>query len=270
MNVRLAFGMCVFALLARSALAQNQLPASLTRVGIDQRLEAQVPADLRFREESGNSVRLGNYFNGRPVVLALVQYRCPMLCNQILLGLIESLRRIPLNVGSDFEVVVVSFDAREQPDLAAAKREAFIQEYGRPGAEAGWHFLTGEQPAIDALTQTVGFRYVYDAKTDQFAHASAIIVLTPDGKTARYLFGVHYPPRDLRLSLIEASRGKIGAPADRLLLLCYHYDLTTGRYTPAVMNFVRAGGVLTMLTLGMFFVYAWRRRRSLKFKVQSH
>ncbi|HXG11832.1 MAG TPA: SCO family protein [Gemmataceae bacterium] len=262
MSVRigwLAGGLMLLALAA--ARAEDRLPASLPKVGLDQRLNEQVPLDLGFRDEAGRTVRLGAYFDGKPVILVLAYYRCPMLCNQVLNGLVEGLRQVSLDAGREFRVVVVSFDAREQPELAAAKKASYVEVYGRPGTEGGWHFLTGDQPAIDALTAAVGFRYAYDATLDQFAHTSGIMVLTPRGKIARYFYGIRYPPRDLRLGLVEAAEEKIGTPADRLLLLCYRYDPSTGRYTPLVMNLVRLGGVLTLAVLGTFLGLAWRRER---------
>lgn len=257
---RLVLSTAVLALLTAAGRAEDRLPASLTKVGLDQRLNAQVPPDLEFRDGEGRAVRLGHCFAGKPVVLVLAQYRCPTLCNQVLKGLLDAARRTPLTAGEDFRLVVVSFDAREQPDLAAAKKAIYAEAYGRPGA-AGWHFLTGGRPAIDALTAAVGFRYVYDPKLDQFAHPSCVTVLTPSGKVARYLFGIHYPPRDLRLALTEASEGQVGSPVDRALLLCYDYDPATGKYTLAALNLVRLGGVLTLAALGAFVVLALRRER---------
>ena len=252
---------CVLAGCVPAVHAQDRLPASLAKVGIDQRLGEQVPPDLAFRDEAGNAVRLGDYFAGKPVVLVLAYYRCPTLCNQVLSGLLDSLRKVGLDAGDLFQVVAVSFDAREQPELAAAKKATFVEAYGRAGAGRGWHFLTGEQPAINALARAVGFRYTYDPDRDQFAHAGGIMVLTPGGKLARYFYGISYPPRDLRLGLVEAADARIGTPADRFLLLCYEYDFATGQYTPAVMRLVRLGGVLTLLALGTFIAVTWRRER---------
>jgi protein SCO1/2 len=248
-------------LTAAAARADSPPTVELNKVGIDQRLNETVPLDLIFRDEVGHAVRLGDYFQGRPVILVLAYYRCPMLCTQVLNGLTDALRGVPLQMGSDFQVVTVSFDAREQPELAAAKKASYVAGYGRLGAADGWHFLTGEQAAIDRLARAVGFRYQYDARLDQFAHASGVTVLTPDGKIARYFFGLNYPPRDLRLTLVEASAGKIGSPVDRVLLLCYHYDPATGKYTPAVMNLVRFGGGLTLAVLALLFGRAWFHRR---------
>jgi protein SCO1/2 len=253
---------CLVAVLgALPARAQSELPPQLQGVRIDQKLGNQVPLDLVFRDEHGRRVRLGEYFGTRPVILVLAYYRCPMLCTQVLNGLVHSLWEVGLDMGDDFEVVTVSFDPRETPKLAAAKKMAYLDRYRKPGAAEGWHFLTGEQPAIQRLTEVVGFRYRYDAVKDQFAHASGIMVLTPRGKIARYFYGIDYSARDLRLGLVEASDNKIGSLADQFLLACFHYDPTTGKYGVAVMTFVRLGGVLTVLALGTFIVVQWRRER---------
>jgi protein SCO1/2 len=238
---------------------EDSRPAILRDVGIDQRLNEQIPLDLVFRDEAGRTVRLGDYFDEKPVILVLAYYRCPMLCNQVLNGLVDSLRGIPFDMGGQFRVVTVSFDAREQPAQAAAKKANYVASYGRPGTEGGWHFLTGEQESIDRLTWAVGFRYAYDPKQDQFAHASGIMVLTPKGKIARYFYGIQYPSRDLRLGLVEASEEKIGSPVDQVLLLCYHYDPATGKYTLAVMGLVRLCGALTLVVLGTFLGRSWYR-----------
>ena len=239
--------------------AQETRPAVPGNLGIDQRLNAQVPLDLRFRDETGRSVQLGDYFGSKPVILALVYYRCPMLCPLVLDGLVSSLRVLSFTAGNQFTVVVVSFNPRETPELAAAKKETSLQRYARPGAEGGWHFLTGEEQAIARLAGAVGFRYAYDAAQDQYAHASGIAVLTPQGKIARYFYGVEYAPRDLRLGLVEAAANKIGSSIDQLLLLCYHYNPATGKYSALVLDAVRLGGAATVLALGTFLVVMWRR-----------
>jgi protein SCO1/2 len=249
------------ALTPAAALADSPLPPVLRDVGFDQRLDEQVPLDLPFRDEAGRDVRLGDYFRDRPVILVLAYFKCPMLCTEVLNGLVRALLDLPLRPGEDFEILTVSFDPREPPELAAAKKKTYLERYGRPGAEAGWHFLTGGQNAIDRLTQAVGFRYTYDARNDQFAHASGILVLTPAGRTSRYFYDVKYSPRDLRLGLVEASAGRIGSPVDRVLLYCFHYDPAAGRYGPAVMNLVRAGGALTLVALGLFAGGLWRQER---------
>jgi protein SCO1/2 len=245
--------------LALPALAQNERPALLRDVGIDQRLNEQVPLDLRFRDEAGRTVRLGDYFGRKPVILALVYYECPMLCTEVLNGLVGSLKVLSFDVGNQFTVVTVSFNPRETPALAAAKKAAYLGRYARPGAAGGWHFLTGEEPSIAALTRAVGFHYTYDPKTNQYAHAAGIMVLTPQGKISRYFYGIEYAPRDLRLGLVEASANKIGSPIDQLLLFCYHYDPAIGKYSAIVMNFVRLGGVITMLALGTLILVLLRR-----------
>ncbi len=238
------------------------LPVALQKVSIDQRLNEQVPLDLVFRDETGKEVRLGDYFSGnKPVILSLVFYECPMLCNQVLNGLVSGLRAVPLSVGDDFNVVTVSFDPRETAELAARKKEIYMHQYKRAGASAGWHFLTGDEASIKQLTDAVGFRYTYDPAANQFAHASGIMILTPQGKISRYFYGIEYAPKDVRLSLVEASGGKIGSRADQLLLYCYHYDPSTGKYA-WVMNIYRLGGILTVL--GMIALFFVLRRRNFK------
>jgi protein SCO1/2 len=236
------------------------LPPALQKVSLEQRLNEQVPLDLVFRDEIGREVKLAEYFRaGRPVVLSLVFYECPMLCNQVLNGLVSSIKTLSFTAGKEFEVLTVSFDAREGPDLARAKKESYMVRYQRPEAENGWHFLTGEQASIDALTKAVGFNYAYDAATNQFAHASGIIVLTPQGKIARYFYGIDYAPRDLRFGLIEASENKIGSPVDKLLLYCYHYDPATGKYGAVVMNIMRLAGIVTLIGIVSLIVLLRRR-----------
>jgi len=231
------------------------LPSALKNVSIDQKLNEQVPLDAVFKDEQGHDVRLGQFFKGKPVVLSLVYYTCPMLCNQVLNGMLGAFRQVSFNIGEQFEVVTVSFDPRETPDLAAAKKSTYIKAYNRPGAEASWHFLTGNEANIKRLTESVGFRYLWDEQTKQFAHASGIMVLTPEGKIARYFYGIEYPPKDMRLGLVEASQNKIGTPVDALMLYCYHYDPATGKYGAVVMNIVRlAGGVTLFLIVGLLLV----------------
>lgn len=240
---------------------KNTLPEPLRKVGIDQRLNEQIPLGLIFRDEEGREVELGKYFGTKPVILSLVYYDCPMLCTQILTGLVGSLKALKFSVGDEFTVVTVSFDARETPELARAKKEGYLTRYGREGAAQGWHFLTGDQASIDALTQAVGFRYAWDEQTKQFAHASGIMVLTPEGKLSRYFYGVEYSPKDLRLGLVEASANKIGSPVDQLLLFCYHYDPATGRYGFVIMNAIRVLGVATFLGLALLIFILKRRER---------
>jgi protein SCO1/2 len=235
---------------------------ALRDVGIDQKLDQQLPLDLVFHDESGQDVKLGQYFGQRPVVLAFVYYDCPMLCTQVLNGMVTSFRVLPFQVGKEFDVVTVSFDPRETSSLATSKKHVYINylpEKMRPAAMNGWHFLTGDQANIAKLTEAAGFRYHYDEATKQFAHASGIMVTTPQGKLSRYFYGVEYAPRDLRLGLIESSANKIGSPVDQLLLYCYHYDPATGKYGAAVMKIMRIAGVLTVLAIvAMLFVLKGR------------
>jgi protein SCO1/2 len=239
-----------------------QRPAEvIQRVAFEQRLGEVIPLDAHFRDHTGQEVPLGDYFNGRPVILTLVYYECPMLCTLELNGLVRSLRMMDLAAGRDFDIVTVSFSPSETPELAARKRKAYLQQYGRRDAEAGWHFLTGEQPAIEKLCQAVGFRYVDNRESGQYAHASGIVVLTPEGRIARYFYGIDYPPRDLRLGLVEASNGKIGSAVDRLMLLCYGYDPATGKYGLVIMNIIRAAGAATVLAVAGSIVTAIYRER---------
>jgi len=233
--------------------------ALLRDVGIEQQQGSQLPLDAVFRDEAGQEVRLGKYFGDKPVVLALVQYRCPMLCTLVLNGFLKSSQGMPLEIGRDYQVVTVSFDPREGLELAAEKKKHYVRSYRRAGAAEGWHFLTGDQQAIDQLTQAVGFRYHYDAQSGQFAHASGIMVATPDGRLARYFYGIEYPPHDLRLGLVESSAGRIGSPVDQVLLLCYHYDPLTGKYGLAIAGALRIAGTLTVLALGGFLLVMIRR-----------
>ena len=246
----------LFALTARAA---DTRPPILRDVGISQHLNQQLPLDALFRDEAGRPVRLGQYFGTRPVVLVLAYYNCPMLCTQVFGGLVSSLRVLSFDAGKDFDVVAVSFDPRDRPADAAAKKAPYVASYGRPGAASGWHFLTGSTASIERLTEAVGFRYKYDDSLGQFAHASAITVVTPGGKLSRYFYGIEYAPRDLRLSLVEASGNRIGSPVDRILLYCYHYDPKVGKYGAVVMNMVRLGGLAAVLILSTFLAVMWRR-----------
>jgi protein SCO1/2 len=252
------------------ALLAATLTASSVRAGVPSANEVKIqphpgepiPLDASFRDETGEAVPLGQFFGDKPVVLVLAYFRCPRLCTEVLNDLCKGLRGVrPYSAGRDFNVVVVSFDAREKPALAAAKKRSYVEDYGRPDAEAGWHFLTGDQPAIDSLMAAVGFRAVYDPKEDQFIHDSAVMVLTPDGKLSRYLFGLGFNPRDLRLALVESSEGKVGSVLDHVLLLCFHYDPATGKYSATILSILRAGGVLTVLALVGFWVAVGRRGR---------
>jgi protein SCO1/2 len=260
-------GLGLAAALASSAPAQqfgipaSSVPMMEQGVGIDQNLNAQVPLELTFKDETGQVVRLGQYFRDKPVVLALVYYECPGLCDLILNGLSHSMEQISLNVGSDYQVVTVSFNPKETWQLATAKKANYLEKYQRPGAKEGWHFLTGDEKSIKTLADTVGFHYKYDPISKQFAHASGIMVLTPEGKIARYFYGIEYKPRDFRLGLVEASANKIGTPADQVLLFCYHYDPTTGKYGMAITQVTRALGTATVLALGAFVFIMIRRDR---------
>jgi protein SCO1/2 len=235
-------------------------PGVLSEIGFDQRLGETVPLDLAFTDEAGRAVKLADYFGRKPVVLSLVYYECPMLCTISLNGLAGALEVLSFVPGQEFEVVTVSFDPEETPALAAAKKKAYLARYKRPGAHEGWHFLTGPKESVDALTRAVGFRYVWDQATKQFAHPAGLLVLTPEGKISHYLFGVEYAPKDLRLALVDAAGGGIGNPVDQLLLYCYRYDPQAGRYSASILNIVRLGGVVTILGLGAFILTAGRRR----------
>ena len=242
-------------------LDSNAPPPMLREVGIDQKLSTPLPLELFFQDETGQTIQLRQYFDNKPVILAFVYYECPMLCTQVLNGLVESLRTLSFDAGKQFDVITVSFDPGETPKLAAEKKANYLKQYERSGTAAGWHFLTGDSAAIRQLTSAVGFRYKYDASTDQFAHASGLMVITPEGKIARYFYGIEYPARDLRLALIEASENKIGSPVDQLLLYCFHYDPLTGKYGLVIMNVLRVGGVATVLLLGTFMLVMFRRDR---------
>ena len=245
--------------IAAPALAQAGRPVRPSDIRFEQRLDNQVPLDLDFRDERGGTVRLGEYFNAKPVILALVYYECPMLCNQVLNGLVQSLKPISFDAGKEFEVIVVSFNPRETFHLASAKKATYLRDYGRPGTSAGWHFMTGDPKPIAALANAVGFRYVYDPALNQYAHASGIMLLTPQGRLSRYFYGIEYAPRDLRLGIIEASSGRIGTPVDELMLLCYRYDPATGKYSAAVMNALRVGGVLICLFMVILLTFLRRK-----------
>ena len=249
------------AMAAGPARIEDPQTEVLKKVGIDQKLNEQVPLDLEFRDEEGNTVRLGDYFDKKPVVLSLVYFECPMLCTLVLNGLEKGLSQLEFDIGEQFEVVTVSFDPRETPRLAAKKKAGYLEQYGRPGAARGWHFLTGDAEPIRRLTEAVGFRYVWDDRTQQFAHASGIMILTPGGKLARYFYGVDYAPRDLQFGLMEAAQGRIGSRVDQLLLLCYHYDPLTGRYGLAIMSILRTAGAVTVLVIALFIVKSFRREK---------
>lgn len=247
-----------------AGIRADEKPALLKDIGIDQRLNEPLPLDLPLKDESGRPVRLGNYFGQRPVILALVYYNCPMLCTQVLNGLVGALNVMSLDAGTDFDVVAVSFDARETPEMAAAKKDAYLTRYKRPNAAAGWHFLTGDAAAIERLTKAAGFRFRYDKERDQFAHASAVMVATPAGRLARYFYGIEYAPRDLRLGIVEASAGRVGTPVDQVLLYCFHYDPASGKYGAVIVNIIRLAGAATVVLIGLsLWVMSRRRARML-------
>jgi protein SCO1 len=234
-------------------------PPGLKHVGIEQHLNEPIPAHLIFRDETSKTVRLGDYFGRRPMILNLVYYQCPMLCGEVLSGLESALRVLKFDLGKEFDVLTVSFDPRENPEMAAAKKSELLKRYGRPGANAGWHFLTGPQASIEALTKAAGFQYQAIDKTGQFAHATAIMVLTPEGKISQYYYGVEFAPKDLRLGLIQASDHKIGNVVDQVLLYCYHYDPATGKYGAIISRILEMAGVATILVLGVFLAVLFGR-----------
>ena len=240
----------------------GQMPELLQEVGLDQKLNTQVPLGLKFKDEDGRVVTLGDYFGKRPVILTLNYFECPMLCTEVLNGLVSALGVMNFSIGKEFDVVTVSFDPRDTPERARRKKAAYLGRYKRPGSESGWHFLTGSDHEIAALTRAVGFRYAYNAKAGQFAHASGVMVATPEGRLSHYFYGIEYGPRDLRLAIVEASEGKIGSAVDALLLYCYHYDPMTGRYGIYVMRTLRVAGVATVLAIGTFIVVMVRREKS--------
>lgn len=243
------------------ALAQMQTtykPAALRSVGIEQKMGAQVPVDLPFNDESGRTVTLREFL-GKPVILALVYYQCPSLCNMILNGVVRSVRNLRMTAGDEYQVVAVSFDPRETPEMASAKKLSYVKEYNRPGSEKGWHFLTGAEASSKTLADAVGFRYSFDSQTNQYAHGSAIMILTPEGRVARYFYGIDYPARDVRLGLEEASEGQVSSPVDQVLLYCYHYDPANGKYGLIIMNVLRLAGLITVACLATFMIVMFRR-----------
>ena len=252
----------VLALAACPAFAERIEPNSPAReVGFDQKLGDQFPLDLEFKDETGATVRLGQYFGKKAVLVQFVYFNCPMICSMALEGLAKTMKALALDPGRDFEIVTISFDPRDTPEVAAKRKEATIEAFGRADAAPAWHFLTGTQDAIRKVTSATGFRYTWDEEQQQFAHATGIVIVTPEGKIARYFFGVEYKPRDIRFGLVEGSGGKIGTLADQLLLLCYHYNPTTGKYGAIAMSSIRAGGLVTVLLLGVFIALMFRRER---------
>ena len=262
--------MLCFAPLAAAQLADDPVqniavrPELLKDVGIDQNLNESIPLDVHFNDEYGKHVELRHYFGSKPVILSLVYYDCPMLCTQVLNGLERSLKNLSLDIGKDYTVVTVSIDPTDTPKLALIKQQLYTGLLGRPGAAQNWHFLTGEEPQIKRLANAVGFRYAFDSESKQYAHASAIMLLTPEGRISRYFYGITYPSRDLRLGLVDASEGKIGSPVDAILLFCYHYDPSTGKYGLIISRVMQIAGGLTLLILGgLIFILARREHYAL-------
>jgi len=267
---RLAYGPWLVLLLgvlaahgASDARADNAkvLPPLLQGIGIDQKLNEQIPLGLQFRDETGKTVTLGDYFGKKPVILSLVYFDCPMLCTMAENGLLHSLQEVKFSVGNQFDVLTVSFDPHDTAELAAAKKAVYVGLYGRKGAERGWHFLTGDEASIERLTEAVGFRYRYDAQAKQFVHATGIMLLTPQGKIARYFYGIYYPSRDLRLGLVEASANKIGSPVDEVLLFCCRYDPATGKYGVMISRLLQISGLMTVLSIGGLVLALSRSRQ---------
>ncbi|HEY2101789.1 MAG TPA: SCO family protein [Chthoniobacterales bacterium] len=251
-------GLIVLAGTAFCKTPQEQIAA---RAGLEQKLNGQVPPNAQFRDEHGNSVTLRHFFGTKPIILALVYYQCPNLCTLVLNGLLQTAQELRLDAGKEYEIVVVSFDAHERPALAAAKKQTYIERYGRAGAGDGWHFLTGDEVAIAQLAESVGYRFAYDSQTRQFAHPSTIVVLTPQGKIARYFPGIEYPSHDVRLALVEASQERIGSGADRLFLLCFHYNPATGRYGLLINRVILVAGIGSAVLLGLFISLSLIRER---------
>jgi len=243
-------------------LAQENLPQNLIRqVSFEQKLDEQVPLHLTFTDSTDRSVRLGDYFGEKPVILVLGYYECPMLCSLVRNGLFESLKALDFSVGEEFELVLVSIDPNETPGIAEMKRRASVMEYGRSMSDEGWHFLTGEETSIVQLADAIGFRYTYDSNIEQYLHPSGIVVVTPAGKISRYFYGIDYPAQDLRLGLVEAAANRIGSVTDQLLLLCYHYDPVSGEYTFFIMNIIRVIGGMTIAVIGGLLFFMLRRDR---------
>ena len=244
------------------AVPPNVRPPGLKNVAITQNLNQQIPTDLTFTDDMGRTVKLGDYFGQKPLILNFVYYGCPMLCGEELSGMESTLRVLKFDIGKEFEVITISFDPKNTPEIAAKKKEQILRRYKRPGAERGWHFLVGQPDAIEAVTKAAGFQYEYDEKTGQYAHSTAIMVLTPEGKIAQYDYGIEYPPNDLRLALVEASHNRIGTLADELLLYCYHYDPEKGKYSATVLRVLRLMAVATVLCVGAL-LFAMIRRNSI-------
>lgn len=243
-----------------STVPSNEMPGVLKAVGYDQRIGEKVPLDVPWRDEHGREVKLGDYLSGhKPAVLVMAYYHCPMLCDLVLQGVETGLKPLSLDPGRDFDVIVAGIDPAETPAQAAKKKQEILQRYARPGTENGWHFLTGPQDSITRLTQAVGFRYVYDPERNQFAHAAGMVILTPEGRVSRYLLGVEFPARDIRLGLVESGNGKLGTVVDQVLLYCFHYDPLVGRYSATTLSIVRVSAVVTVVALALLVVFLRRR-----------
>lgn len=261
----LAFGLVPLAVWGQSS---RQTPGGQTellkQVAFEQKLNSQIPLDLSFKDETGKSVQLRDYFTDKPVVLVPVYYECPMLCNLSMSELVKTLRTMRMEPGKEFRIVMFSFDPKEKPELAAEKKKAYLRRYGRPHTEAGWTFLTGDEPSIQRVTEAIGFRYALDPSIQQYAHGAGIVVATPKGRLSRYLYGIEYSARDLKLGIVESSEGKIGDPVAQLLLTCFHYDPTSGRYTMNVLTTIRVAGLMTLAMIGGFLIVSFRRERRQK------
>ena len=266
--LRLGFLVLTLGMFSNATFSQSQLPEAVRNVGIDQRLNEQLPLYIEFRNEEGRLVTLGDFFREKPVVLSLVYHECPMLCSEVLEGLLRSLRVLSFDIGKEFEVLTVSFNPREDAPLAKSAKESYIRRYKREGASTGWHFLTGDQTSIDRLTKAVGFRYRYDAQKNQYAHAGGIMVLTPQGRLSRYFYGIEFAPKDLRLGLVEASQNRIGSVVDQVLLFCYHYDPVTGKYGLVILTTMRIIGVVFVLGLAAFVIVMLRREPAVPGRVK--
>lgn len=244
--------------------ASKGLPNALKEIGIEQKLNEQLPLETEFKDSEGKTVKIGDYFGKRPVVLALVYYECPMLCSEVLNGMTGTLKSLNFSVGKEFDVVALSFDANEydKTELAKNKKESYVRRYAREGSENGWHFLTGTQESIDKITKAVGFSYKWDEETKQFAHAGAIMVLTPEGKMSKYLYGIDYAPKDVKFAIMESAESKVGTPVDQLLLYCFHYNPATGKYGLQILNVIRLAGLATLFGMGTMFFVFWRRNKN--------
>lgn len=264
-------GLVVVGIFGQSSVVNGQAYTGRPRtladdVGLDQKLNDRIDLDLEFRDEQGKQVRLGDYFGNKPVIINCVYYRCPMLCTEVLNGVLKTANAMNLKLGEDYVVLSISIDPEETTERAAAKKETYVGSYRRPGGERGWHFLTGQAAAITAVTKLIGYRYRYDPKSNEYAHPSGIVVCTPEGVISHYLYGIDYPPRDLRLALVESSQGRIGNAVDQILLLCFHYDPVTGKYGVLISRILRAAGMLTLGVLAVFLgrMFWLERRRSLE------